>query len=151
MDSVQKTSVPTEKGKTMEIREKLVEILRSKDRCPENVKSCGDCPYHVMAMPGHCDEESLLADRLITNGVTFSAAVPGHEDQYNIAEMSYNNGYKKGFADGKNESVKRGRWIIHSSGHGKNATNWAECSECRVCGSPQWKVCPVCETKMEDT
>lgn len=42
-----------------------------------------------------------------------------------------------------------GRWIIHSSGHGKNATNWAECSECRVCGSPQWKVCPVCEAKMD--
>lgn len=44
---------------------------------------------------------------------------------------------------------KRGRWITHSSGHGSNATNWAECSECRVCGSPQWKVCPVCETKMD--
>lgn len=44
---------------------------------------------------------------------------------------------------------KRGRWIIHSSGGGEHATNWAECSECRVCGSPQWKVCPVCETKME--
>lgn len=45
---------------------------------------------------------------------------------------------------------KRGRWIIHSSGHGANATNWAECSECHVCGSPQWKVCPVCETRMEN-
>ena len=45
---------------------------------------------------------------------------------------------------------KRGHWIIKSIGHGKNATNWAECSECRVCGSPQWKVCPVCETRMEN-
>lgn len=44
---------------------------------------------------------------------------------------------------------KTGHWIIRSSGHGSNATNWAECSECRVCGSPQWKVCPVCETRME--
>ena len=44
---------------------------------------------------------------------------------------------------------KFGRWIIHVRGHGRNITNWAECSECRVCGSPQWKVCPVCETKME--
>lgn len=43
---------------------------------------------------------------------------------------------------------KTGHWIIRSSGHGSNATNWAECSECRVCGSPQWKICPVCETKM---
>jgi uncharacterized membrane protein len=45
---------------------------------------------------------------------------------------------------------KYGRWIIHSSGRGRNATNWAECSECRVCGSPQWKVCPVCEARMEN-
>ena len=48
------------------------------------------------------------------------------------------------------EMPKLGRWIIHSSGHGRNATNWAECSECHVCGSPQWKVCPVCETRMEN-
>ncbi len=46
--------------------------------------------------------------------------------------------------------LKRGHWIIHSNGRGKDATNWAECSECHVCGSPHWKVCPVCETKMED-
>ena len=46
------------------------------------------------------------------------------------------------------EMQKYGHWIIKSSGHGRNATNWAECSECLVCGSPQWKVCPVCETKM---
>ena len=70
---------------------------------------------------------------------------PGHTDQHNIAEMSYNNGYEKGYADGKRDSEKRGHWIIH--GTGVNA--WAECSECRVCGSPQWKVCPVCETKMD--
>jgi uncharacterized paraquat-inducible protein A len=44
----------------------------------------------------------------------------------------------------------RGHWIIRSSGKGANATNWAECSYCHVCGSPQWKVCPVCETKMDD-
>ena len=131
-------------------REKLIDILSGKNRCPENVHSCANCPYHVMAIPGHCDEDSLQADRLLANGVTFSAAVPGHEDQYNIAEMSYQNGYAKGFEDGKNESAKRGHWIIHSNGSGKHATNWAECSECRVCGSPQWKVCPVCETKMEE-
>lgn len=44
---------------------------------------------------------------------------------------------------------KQGRWIIRSSGKGNYATNWAECSECNVCGSPQWKVCPVCEAKMD--
>ena len=46
------------------------------------------------------------------------------------------------------EPQRTGHWIIHSSGHGSDATNWAECSECHVCGSPQWKVCPVCETRM---
>ena len=59
------------------------------------------------------------ADHLIANGVTFAT-------DNNV-----------------------GHWIIHSSGSGSQTTNWAECSECHVCGSPQWKVCPVCEAKME--
>ena len=59
-----------------------------------------------------------MADHLIANGVTF----------------------------GTDNNV--GRWIIHSSGRGSEVTNWAECSECHVCGSPNWKVCPVCETRM---
>ena len=49
------------------------------------------------------------ADDLISFGVTFvtdnnvgnTPVVPGHDDQYNIAEMSYNNGYAKGLEDGK--------------------------------------------------
>ena len=81
-------------------------------------------------------------------GVTLVPAVPGHTDQHNISEMAYNNGYAKGYEDGKRDSEKRGHWIIHSSGHGAMATNYAECSECHVCGSPQWKVCPVCEARM---
>lgn len=44
---------------------------------------------------------------------------------------------------------KRGHWIIRSIGNGANAMNWAECSECHVCGNPQWKRCPVCETVMD--
>ena len=47
------------------------------------------------------------------------------------------------------ELVKHGRWVTKSSGKGANATNWAVCSECHVCGSPQWKRCPVCEAKMD--
>ena len=47
------------------------------------------------------------------------------------------------------DAVKHGHWVIHSSGRGLITTNWAECSECHVCGSPQWKVCPVCEAKMD--
>jgi hypothetical protein len=94
-----------------------------------------------------------LARYLIESGVTFKAAIPGHDNQYNIAEMAYENGFAKGFTqgyeEGKHKPEKRGRWIIKSTGRGRNATNWAECSECCVCGSPQWKVCPVCETKMD--
>ena len=60
-----------------------------------------------------------VADYLIANGVTFAT-------DNNV-----------------------GRWIIRSNGKGDHATNWAECSECHTCGSPQWKVCPVCETKMD--
>lgn len=43
---------------------------------------------------------------------------------------------------------KKGHWVVRSSGKGAFATNWVECSECLTCGSPQWKVCPVCETRM---
>lgn len=39
---------------------------------------------------------------------------------------------------------KTGHWIVHTS----KDNIWAECSECLTCGSPQWKVCPVCEAKM---
>lgn len=42
----------------------------------------------------------------------------------------------------------RGHWIIHSNGKGAHATNWAECSNCRVTGSPHWKSCPVCDSWM---
>ena len=34
-----------------------------------------------------------------------------------------------------------GHWIA------KNGNTF--CSKCMTCGSPQWKVCPVCETRME--
>lgn len=59
--------------------------------------------------------------------------------------------YQKGYENGikHTDDVKRGHWIIRSNGKGDHATNWAECSECHTCGSPQWKVCPVCETKMD--
>ena len=35
-------------------------------------------------------------------------------------------------------------WIIHIT----SDDIYAECSNCLTCGSPQWKVCPVCERKM---
>ena len=37
-----------------------------------------------------------LARILMENGVTFRPIVPGHTDQYNIAEMAYKNGYEDG-------------------------------------------------------
>lgn len=71
-------------------------------------------------------------------------------DIHTAIEEAYKKGYKKGFEDGRAQVTVIGRWIIHSSGHGEYANNWAECSECHVCGSPQWKVCPVCEARMEE-
>ena len=52
----------------------------------------------------HGEVDEKIADHLIANGVTFAnetTVVPGHDDQYNIAEMAYNNGYAKGLEDGK--------------------------------------------------
>ena len=43
------------------------------------------------------------------------------------------------------EPVKHGRWI-HKIALGEHA--WF-CSECEAIGSPAWKRCPVCETKMD--
>ena len=44
------------------------------------------------------------------------------------------------------ELVKRGRWV-HKIMFGEQA--WF-CSECKTIGSPAWKRCPVCETKMDE-
>lgn len=47
------------------------------------------------------------------------------------------------------DEVKHGHWVIHIE-KGRNAKSWAECSECHICGNPNWKVCPVCETRMDE-
>lgn len=65
-------------------------------------------------------------------------------DIYIAMEESYKNGYIKGVEDTKKEiesKQKRGLWVI------KNGTVF--CQNCMTCGCPHWKVCPVCETKME--
>lgn len=51
------------------------------------------------------------ADDLIAYGVTFSAAVPGHDDKHNIAEMAYNNGYAKGLDEGKPKWIPVSEWL----------------------------------------
>lgn len=67
---------------------------------------------------------------------------------YDAMEEAYKKGYDKGKKDAQKD-VRHGRWLIRSSGKGDFANNWAECPYCHVTGSPQWKVCPVCETKMD--
>ena len=59
---------------------------------------------------------------------------------YEATEQAYKNGYEAGYEAGRG-SVKHGRWIT------KDGMTF--CPECMVCGSPHWKVCPVCETKMD--
>ena len=65
-------------------------------------------------------------------------------DIYSAMEESYKRGYANGYADASG-SARKGRWIVHNRG----LNNWVECSECLTCGSPHWKVCPVCEARME--
>ena len=64
---------------------------------------------------------------------------------YDATEQAYKNGYAKGFEDGKKDGVRHGSWLKRNEG----MEAWYECSFCHVCGSPQWKRCPVCETKMD--
>ena len=42
-----------------------------------------------------------------------------------------------------NEDDRCGHWIADKH------TGICYCSECLVSGSPHWKICPVCEAKME--
>lgn len=69
---------------------------------------------------------------------------------YDAMEEAYKKGYRQGQEDAKKD-VRHGHWIVHHSVGGRHSRTqtWAECSHCHVCGSPQWKVCPVCETKMD--
>lgn len=65
-------------------------------------------------------------------------------DIYIAMEESYKNGYQKGFADAKKEMEqmqRKGLWL--------RKKDICFCPSCLTCGSPAWKVCPVCETKME--
>lgn len=61
---------------------------------------------------------------------------------YDAMEEAYKKGYSKGQEDAKKD-VRHGRWL--------HRVGYVECSYCHVCGSPSWKVCPVCETKMDET
>lgn len=65
-------------------------------------------------------------------------------DNYTAMEESYKNGYLKGCEDTKKEmemAQRKGQWI--------QKKGICFCPSCLTCGSPEWKVCPVCETKME--
>ena len=113
------------------------------------------------------DEKKLIEDLLHNDGIEFQMDFKCSTDEeilHSIQEFS--DKLKEGIVNlinaqpkilfgidlcQKEMIPKRGHWIIRSSGKGANATNYAECSECHVCGSPQWKVCPVCETKMGES
>lgn len=52
-------------------KEKLVELLRCENRCPESLERCGeDCPYFDISKAYCCDENRATADMLISHGVT---------------------------------------------------------------------------------
>lgn len=64
-------------------------------------------------------------------------------NELEAGEQAYKNGFSDGFEAGRrsvSDGAKHGHWIRKS---GKTF-----CSECMVSGSPEWKVCPVCEAKM---
>ena len=91
------------------------------------------------------DREKLiqLIDYVQDEGIDYTDVIFGNPVQNErLADYLIANGVT--FATDKNV----GHWIIRSSGRGRETTNWAECSECHVCGSPQWKICPVCEARM---
>lgn len=46
-------------------------------------------------------EALKVAADVLRKAIDGNPVAPGHDDQYNIAEMAYNNGYAKGLEDGK--------------------------------------------------
>ena len=85
----------------MDDKEKLIWLL-----CNAHSKSCEASAYDGIS---YAEQLAMEADFLLENRVTFATdnnvgynpIIPGHDDQYNIAEMSYNNGYAKGCEDSK--------------------------------------------------
>jgi hypothetical protein len=52
------------------------------------------------------DVEALkVAADVLRKAIEGNPVIPGHDDQYNIAEMSYNNGYAKGCEDSKQKWI----------------------------------------------
>ena len=84
-------SVPTEKGKTMTDREKLMELFEKSLRCSGEIcgetVDCKKCKYDKYG--ANCGY-AIRADYFIANGVTF------REDVHWATEQAYKNGYEAG-------------------------------------------------------
>lgn len=73
-------SVPMEKGETMEVKKRLVELQLQAD-IADNVSE--NTTRH----------REFIADFMIANGVTITPAVPGpSDDDHNIMELCFRNG-----------------------------------------------------------
>ena len=83
-----------------------------------------------------------LARILMENGVTFRPAVPGHTDQYNIAEMAYKNGQKAGYESGVLDTARMMINLLEAQ--------FAHIATCK-CGrrkmSDFYNYCPYCGEK----
>ena len=67
---------------------------------------------------------------------------------YDAMEEAYKHGFEKGYEKGLKDARKderHGRWLNRGEGHAA----FVECSFCHVCGNPEWKVCSICDTKMD--
>ena len=69
--------------------------------------------------------------------------------RYNLPHAKFKEAVDVAFAAlvSRSTSDKRGRWLPQIV-LGERA--W-DCSECKTLGSPHWKWCPVCGTRMEGT
>lgn len=109
-------------------REKLIDLLRSKRRCPEHVNGCIGCEYHDEEIFGHCDEDAATADMLIDNGVVFQ-----NEKGCDYCQED-RDGYRTMFgAFSISNPFHGGKWFINT-GH---------------CKPRQIFYCPMCGRKLE--
>ena len=115
------------------------------------------------------DVEALkVAADVLRKAIEGNPVIPGHDDQYNIAEMSYNNGSAKGLEDGKpkwipaseppkvwrDENCDAINFLIFTPNIGIDIGNWIEPMKMWFCLGVPFKVThwmPLPEPPKEDT
>ena len=68
-------------------------------------------------------------------------------NEHDATEQSYRNGYEKGYAEGKRDAVKKGRWGKVYTCHGERLWGYS-CDQCKAENGKKSNYCPHCGADM---